>query len=73
MDGKNLCDPTKWYPSETPPLKEVIVENLLITIRHRFRHRTINMLLNTAEWDAYKRACSGYKYTDDRHKSISHH
>eukprot|EP00972_Heterocapsa_arctica_P071904 10621283-Heterocapsa_arctica.AAC.1 len=40
------CDPTEYYPHETPPLNEAITEDLLITLKERFRHRTINMALH---------------------------
>eukprot|EP00972_Heterocapsa_arctica_P072220 10666554-Heterocapsa_arctica.AAC.1 len=58
------CDPTEWYPSETPPPKEAIAEDLLISIRRRFRHRTTNMLLNTSAWNAYQTAHPGYNFID---------
>eukprot|EP00972_Heterocapsa_arctica_P029640 4366080-Heterocapsa_arctica.AAC.1 len=49
-------DPTERYPSGNSPLKEAIAEDLLTTIRHRFRHRTTNILLNTSAWNAYQTA-----------------
>eukprot|EP00972_Heterocapsa_arctica_P012449 1829106-Heterocapsa_arctica.AAC.1 len=40
------CDPTEYYPRENPPLKEAITEDLLITLRERFCHRTIHIALH---------------------------
>eukprot|EP00972_Heterocapsa_arctica_P032168 4739793-Heterocapsa_arctica.AAC.1 len=57
-------DPTECYPSGNSPLNDAIAEDLLITIRHRFRHRTTNTLLNTSAWNAYQTAHTGYSFIE---------
>eukprot|EP00972_Heterocapsa_arctica_P063692 9398953-Heterocapsa_arctica.AAC.1 len=55
------CDSTEWYPMV---FKEAIAKDLVSTIRHRFRHSTTNVLLNTAAWNAYQTTHLGYDFIE---------